>query len=187
MGKKIIFSNSIIIEKEENKYIDNLILEELHDNKNNNQGRIISNVGGFQSKGNNKEIANFLLHTSIKFLNKHYSLKNVKINFQDYWINENLKDNYNTPHVHPDCHFSGVYYVNVPTNSGSIKFSRNDLTYQYINLYNFFQNSDSYTSYEIEPENNLLIIFPSNFLHSVEPNLSNESRISVAFNLHFTR
>lgn len=186
MSKIVIFSNSIIIEKKENKNINNLILKELYNHKKNNKGRSVSNMGGFQSKGDNLIVSKFLLNTSIKYLNNHYSLQQIKINLVEYWINENLKNNYNAFHLHPECHFSGVYYINVPKNSGNIKFKRNDLTFEYTNLYRYFQNTDSFTTYTVVPENNLLLLFPSNLYHCVESNLSNEPRISVAFNLRLS-
>ena len=42
---------------------------------------------------------------------------------------------------------------------------------------------NAYTSFNIPPQEGVMLIFPSFLLHSVEENLSDEDRISVAFNL----
>ena len=48
-----------------------------------------------------------------------------------------------------------------------------------------FQEYTPVTSsrYVITPEDNLLVLFPSNLYHHVEPNQSNEDRISLSFNV----
>ena len=40
------------------------------------------------------------------------------------WANINPPGGYNRPHLHPNSHFSGVYYIKAPKNSG--KLSCND-------------------------------------------------------------
>ena len=36
------------------------------------------------------------------------------------WANINPPGGYNRPHVHPNSHFSGVYYIKAPKNSGKL-------------------------------------------------------------------
>lgn len=47
-----------------------------------------------------------------------------------------------------------------------------------------FLNYDEYVKYE--PSEGSLLLFPTFFEHQVEPNNSNEDRISVSFNLSLT-
>lgn len=61
---------------------------------------------------------------------------------------------------------SGVYYVNIPNDSGNI----------------FFKQLDG-TELEIESRTGNLILFPSKLKHRVGKNFSSEKRISLAFNL----
>ena len=38
------------------------------------------------------------------------------------WANINPPGGYNMPHIHPNSHFSGVYYIKAPKDSGNISF-----------------------------------------------------------------
>ena len=49
----------------------------------------------------------------------------------------------------------------------------------------FQKEHSSYTSYHFNPTEGCIILFPSHLLHHVNPNKSNEDRISVAFNMSF--
>ena len=100
------------------------------------------------------------------------------------WVNCNKYKDFNRTHVHPMSFFSGVFYLKVPKNSGNIVFENpnqlaNNNFYGLKILSNNLVNS---MSYEIQPEENDLIIFNSHLPHFVKPNYSNEDRISIAFN-----
>jgi uncharacterized protein (TIGR02466 family) len=87
-------------------------------------------------------------------------------------------------HNHPKANLSGVYYIEVPNNSGNLIFQNHNLLANGINNnYNFFDNPNFYTYFTIMPKKYDLILFPAELLHFVTPNISNKKRISVAFNL----
>ena len=90
---------------------------------------------------------------------------------QEMWINISPPHGYNGLHNHgsSDKIHSGVLYLKCPPNSGNINF------------YNIFNIS---TSYIHPPKEKEIIIFPNNLPHSVNPNLSQEDRISIAFNFN---
>ena len=93
---------------------------------------------------------------------------------KEMWANISLFTNTNNPHSHgldsyPYTKYSGILYVKVPKNSGSVRFI-NPLN---LNL-----------SHNIIPEEGDIIFFPSSILHFVESNLSQEDRISIAFNFN---
>lgn len=154
------------------------------------KGRHFSNLTGYQSEDLN---LNDLLYKP--FLNgvlehaKNYA-KLLKVNTNlavgNFWLNiNNFKDS-NSPHYHPGSIFSGVYYVNVPKNSGNIVF-QNSLS-NYLDLFwpdEVIENYNNYTSSEFQvlPVVNHLIIFPSWLQHYVKPNLSKEPRVSISFNV----
>jgi uncharacterized protein (TIGR02466 family) len=155
-------------------------------------GKKISNKGGWQS--NNFNLLDYPELKTLYFEINQYLYKFSKIfNFkkeiflEDAWISINKKKDYNTRHVHPFSIFSGVYYVNAPVNCGDIIF------YNPCNLFSyFFDNKDviNFTDYNssvwrIPAKNNKLIIFPSWLEHGVEPNMSDENRISLSFNTKF--
>ena len=100
------------------------------------------------------------------------------------WANINPPGGYNQPHVHPNAVFSGVYYVKAPPNSGrlvcqdprpGIQTCMPDRKKEQVPKH-------LWRDVRIEPKENRAIMFNSWLLHSVEPNMSNETRISVSYN-----
>ena len=100
------------------------------------------------------------------------------------WVNINGYKDYNQEHFHPYYIISGIYYVNVNDQSGELKLHKND-SLHLMSLINTTKEFNLFTSnsYLIKPKNNMLILFPSWIKHSVMPNLSQEKRISIAFDL----
>jgi uncharacterized protein (TIGR02466 family) len=97
---------------------------------------------------------------------------------------------YNMPHVHPDAHVSGVYYVEVPALSAAE--SAEDMPGGSLV---FLDPRSSANMYRLEghrqlhsylPDAGSLIIFPSYHMHAVFPYQSSGERISVAFNARLT-
>tara|TARA_B100000886_G_scaffold17870_1_gene11472 strand:+ start:1033 stop:1674 length:642 start_codon:yes stop_codon:yes gene_type:complete len=111
-----------------------------------------------------------------------------KVRIYNYWININGKGAYNVEHDHPQAHFSGVYYVNCPKDSGVIVFENpfNFKAFDELSSYNeeFVQKNAQHKSIYIEPKDGLLIIFPAHLRHLVPENNTDEERISIGFNLH---
>lgn len=118
------------------------------------------------------------VHAALGFRNTYHQI------VDGMWININKKNNSNLTHTHPNCYFSGVFYVSVPKDSGRIVFQNpmNEIKYTYatehIELFNEFNSSD----YSVTPVDGLLVMFPSWLPHYVEPSNSEEDRISFAFN-----
>ncbi len=155
--------------------------------KNKYKSVAVSNIGGYQSPILNpddlKEITPVVLEQA-----KQYNLKTLKLKgnlrILNYWLNINTLGNYNTTHRHPFTFISAVLYVKAPKNSGKLVFHNEhplDLFFEKQELKEF--NKFNSTNYDVHPEDNLLIIFPGYLKHSVEPSLSTEDRISIAFNL----
>jgi uncharacterized protein (TIGR02466 family) len=136
----------------------------------------VSNVGGYQSPSikTTKDLTELFANINIK-ISQFYKRP---LKFQSYWINKNNKYNYNKPHNHPGCLVSGVYYVNVPEDSGDIIFHApySDL------VSSFMVEKDFHDLYIIKPKTNMLLLFPSWLKHSVEMSKSSKSRLSIAFN-----
>mgnify|MGYP003655906948 FL=1 len=154
------------------------------------KGREISNSGGYQS--NNIDYKSF---TQIYFLSeivtieaKQYkTLLGLKEDcvFDNIWINVNKNKDFNITHIHPSSNLSGVFYVKVPKNSGKIVFENPFLEHISYSWEQEIFNYNNYTSpkWSIEPEENKLLLFPSFLRHYVKPNLTNEERISLSFNI----
>ena len=147
-----------------------------------------SNYGGWQSNTFKIVPKNFVdlfekVNINIKEIEKNLSLSK-KLQLHNLWYNVNGLGSFNRPHGHPGCVISGVYYVSIPKNSGSIVFLNKDLDTFYresIKNYNEY-NSSTWT---IEPKENQCVLFPSYLQHYVEPNLNKKERISISFNYGF--
>jgi len=103
------------------------------------------------------------------------------------WVNVYNKGDYQEIHSHVNHHFSAVYYVKVPENSGSLIFTApNYLTTSLppnVQDGSPLQDSATYTPQEFE-----LFIFPSLAPHRVTRNMADDKRVSIAmnFNIIFT-
>tara|TARA_B100000700_G_C15032696_1_gene851314 strand:- start:638 stop:1204 length:567 start_codon:yes stop_codon:yes gene_type:complete len=99
------------------------------------------------------------------------------------WVNINPKDAYNMRHTHTNglVLLSGVYYVKVPENSGSIVFHdpRGPILHSMADQR--YYNQASYSA--IIPEEDKIFYFPSWLEHEVDVNNSDEERISISFNI----
>ena len=123
-----------------------------------------------------------ILTIMLSFSDKKYRIKNI-------WINVNKPQGYNVAHTHPDSDLSGVFWINIPQNSGVLRFeSPNHFT-----QYKAIQHSNEkiknslnyYHDFWLQPTEGKLIIFPSDIKHFVETNQSDEDRISISFNISF--
>jgi uncharacterized protein (TIGR02466 family) len=156
----------------------------------NKKGVIRSNVGGFHS--NDLNIEEPVLHSLINNIkiNSNFIIKNIlknkeEVDLTSIWFNINEYKDFNLPHNHPFSKISGVFYIKVPKNSGNIVFLNdskieNYLIKEEIIEYNHYNSAKWF----IKPEENILYLFPSWINHYVQPNLSNEKRISISFNLN---
>ena len=155
--------------------------------KKNNEGRIFSNYGGWQSDSFIDAVGCFKkffkqLNLIIKNIEEKLCLTH-KLKLDSFWFNVNNFGSFNRPHQHGNSVISGVYYVSIPKNSGNIVFMNQSLDsfYQSIKQYNKYNS----TIWTVKPENNLCLLFPSYLMHYVEPNLNKKERISISFNYGF--
>jgi len=100
------------------------------------------------------------------------------------WANINPPGGYNRPHLHPNCHYSGVYYIKAPKNSGQIVFNDPRTTSHMVmpNRIKATPPPDLWREVRIDPLVGRIIMFPAWLWHCVELNQSNDIRISVSFN-----
>ena len=163
------------------------IKKECYQMQMNDNGRVVSNEGGWQS--NDISLTENTHHTShlISTINIMVNEVRNNINFSpvhlsNAWFNINSPGNSNIRHTHPGCVFSGVFYIDTPNDCGDLEFHR-DLRFSDY-MWNEFNKNDSKTfvTWRISPEPYKLVIFPSYLVHSVTPNKSNDNRISLSFN-----
>ena len=149
-----------------------------------NEGRILSNYGGWQSNDfhlndcENEELLKLGQIVELKAQEAAVELgikPNMQVFMSNFWLNLNRKGNGNMRHMHPTSFFSAAYYVQVsehPTSMANF-------------WWNSFTNTSTYATHptiNYEPKVGRLLIFPSWLEHSVQPNANDDVRISVAFN-----
>jgi len=100
------------------------------------------------------------------------------------WANINPPGGYNAPHIHPNSLFSGVYYIKAPENSGNLVCNdpRPGIQTCMPNRKKVQSPKHLWREVHLKPQENRAIMFNSWLWHCVEPNQSNEPRISVSFN-----
>jgi len=105
-------------------------------------------------------------------------------NLGNMWANINPAGGYNKPHVHPNSLFSGVYYVKTPPNCGQLicQDPRPGIQTCMPNRKKGQPPKHLWREVHLQPQENRAIMFPSWLWHSVQPNQSNEDRISISFN-----
>jgi uncharacterized protein (TIGR02466 family) len=101
-----------------------------------------------------------------------------KIKMIESWINFYNKNDYQFDHEHTGD-ISGVYYYQTNANDGNIVFSNPNVSTK---LQRFPSNSFSKSIY-YKPRIGKIVLFPSWLTHRVEPNKTDDTRISIAFNL----
>lgn len=185
----------------EHDKLNTYLLEEIYaERARDEKGIVRSNfrgLGGWHSQSN--------LHTlsAYKPLKDRIERACEKISRQlGYWDRKKLKigtmwsivnpaGSSNKAHIHPKCHWSGVYYVSAPKNAGDIEFI-DPRTAHLMNQPRFTpgekRSKENWTKVRFTPKPGKMLIFPSWLYHGVEPNLSNlkgkdGERVIISFNL----
>lgn len=160
-----------------------------------------SNVGGWQSDAftmhKHYEPFNSIIENCINPAMQDYSKTmglSGKVILNNYWINVNYRNNFNMMHTHPGAFLSGVFYIKCPENSGNIEFMNSE--YDLIDAYahanpsahNWWKNDKNNFSFFfekshiLEVESGVCYLFPAWKNHIVQPNNTDDPRISIAFN-----
>jgi hypothetical protein len=136
--------------------------------------------GGYQSHNfQDKEFTDLILEC----FPRPSGNPNVQVSLQA-WVNINGPGHFNMLHNHLDSDvlISGVFYVRCPPGSGEL------LIYdpRYLSSVGPFFSSyypDRGGHLVVNPISNLLLFFSPSLFHMVGPNLSQEQRCSIAFNV----
>lgn len=139
-----------------------------------------SNTGGYQGHG----FKDPCLKDLIKNLIPQRADKPIKSFEMQTWVNVNDTDHWNDIHQHndPGVLLSGIIYIKTPKKCGNLRlydprfFLAGNAYFQYYN-----QGQGNYIT--VEPKESMIIFFPPYLPHMVEPNRSDQTRMSIAFNI----
>jgi len=147
-----------------------------------------TNVNGWHSETNMHEMPQFkslvdeLFKMQFEVFKEEWLDREPRLG--NMWANINYQGGYNKPHIHPNSLFSGVYYIKAPANSG--KLICNDPRPGIQTTMPVRKKGQPpkhlWREIHLEPKVNRIIMFPAWLWHYVEPNESNDIRISVSFN-----
>tara|TARA_B100000945_G_C20166995_1_gene495902 strand:- start:53 stop:622 length:570 start_codon:yes stop_codon:yes gene_type:complete len=164
---------------------NNALLKECYEHKKNNSNSQYSNKGGYQGHEFNSEVFSEFIKNNIPKSKVHDgNFKNLEVYS---WVNINGKGSWNALHSHfihsKPILFSGVYYVNVPENSGEIGFHDPRGMMVSRTLDEEYLNGLSAPVEYVMPQAGHCYYFPSWLVHEVRENKSEEERVSIAFNV----
>ena len=176
------------------------ILEACYELEHNQEGRIKSNSGGYQSNDLPHDHPVFVdllghIHSASQTIfeeayTRFYNSSYKSVYIDNYWVNINRKNNSNVEHVHPGCFLSGVYYVSADPklNQGSIAFGRDRSWIMNHGVYFDDLKGNECPPYLeqrscLPPCKGALLLFPSYLPHSVGMNESESDRVSISFNI----
>ena len=161
-----------------------LMIKETH------SGIQVSNRGGWQSPPKlhlQKDFCDNFLSSFVGNLRESKVIPSFEI--VSCWLNVNGKGDYNVFHNHPNSDYSLVWYIKTPDNCGDILFENPSDFSQY----NFIESigesiREKYNTFhtiKLSPREGDCYLFPPGLKHLVEPNESEECRISMSCNLRF--
>ncbi len=147
-----------------------------------------TNKNGWHSQTNMHELPQFkpLVDELFKMVNEVFKQEHLDREplLGNMWANINPPGGYNSPHIHPNSLFSGVYYVKAEPNSGKLVCNDPRPGIQIVMPTRKQGELPKHLWREVhlDPQVNRILMFPSWLWHCVEPNESNDIRISVSFN-----
>lgn len=110
-----------------------------------------------------------------------------KVRFNPYFfLNSFSEGSCHPKHVHSQCTVSGIFYLQTPPGSASIRFLPNQSFRDFFDYFFFVKDENNELAksyYDIPPQPGLLLMWPAWLYHEVPPNHSTDPRISIVFNL----
>ena len=153
-----------------------------------------SNIKGWHSKDFNmqeiepKNFIKFILPAIEQVItDMNWEKQKQSININNMWAIINTGGSANLRHQHGNSTISGAYYVRAPKNSGDIVFYDPRPAPVYFHPLSTKPNSLNAMQNAVNPVEGGLVLFPSYLDHSVNPNLSNEERIVISFNINLIK
>lgn len=114
---------------------------------------------------------------------QHWNLTKATPVISTCWAVVNGKYGSNTVHNHPNSLLSGVYYVQAPDNCGALTFRdpRSVAVMMAPPVTDY--SAWTFRTVSYQPKPGRMLIFPSWLEHGVGPNLGDEVRVALSFNI----
>tara|TARA_R100000544_G_scaffold32102_1_gene18431 strand:+ start:72 stop:662 length:591 start_codon:yes stop_codon:yes gene_type:complete len=188
MFRELWFPTPIYIADIEHPTLNQQLEKDIIDWSNRDKGITRTNVKGWHSttdmnlKPEYQDLVN-MLYESQKTVYQQEHLDSEPF-LGNMWANINPPGTMNRAHQHPNSLWSGVYYIKAPKNSGHLKIDDPRAAASMCRPRQKEGEKDQrlWRETHYEPKAGRLIMFPAWLMHCVDPNESNDIRISVSFN-----
>lgn len=121
--------------------------------------------------------------TCIEDIRKTQYINGVDLVITECWANRTPKFKKHHLHTHPNSIISGIFYLTEHKNATTDFYIPNPWAFT-DSIFMVCNNKEEIIS--IEPVVGKLVLFPSNIKHCTRPNLTNDVRMTLAFNTFFT-
>jgi len=117
------------------------------------------------------------------FKNDVLGLKSTNFAMCTSWATKTLQGQASDYHNHKNCAYSAVLYIDDISGGGALNFSKLGLT-QHSMLFNEPSKPNLFNTdiFFIEPEKNMMVIFPSYLMHRINKYMGSDPRYSIAMN-----
>ena len=188
MYRDLHFPTPIYIADIEHPTLNQELERDIVEWSNRDKGVIRTNVQGWHSTTNMHELSQFKKLVDMLYACQKTIYEQEYLDSEPYlgnmWANVNPPGGMNRAHQHPNSLWSGVYYVKAPKNSGQLKIDdpRSSAAMVRPNQKKGPIPPRLHRETHYDPIAGRCIMFPSWLMHWVDPNQSNDIRISLSFN-----
>ena len=188
MNRELFFPTPIYIKDVGSPAFNQKLEQDIIAWSNRDKGIKRTNVNGWHSTSDMADYPEYRELVDILFQAQRDIYKEEHLDSEPFlgnmWANINPPGGYNRTHIHPNSLWSGVYYIKTPENCGHLKCEDPKSVAAMTHPKRKEGQLPSYLWREVhyKPIAGRLIMFPSWLNHCVDPNESDDIRISVSFN-----
>ena len=188
MNRELFFPTAIYIAELQDLNLNPELEKNIIDWSNRDKGLSRTNIDGWHSQTNMNELPEYKKLIDVLYEAQRTIYEQEHLDSEPYlgnmWANINPPGGLNRAHMHPNALWSGVYYVKAHPDSGHLKVDdpRAAASMSRPRQKSGPTPSRLWRETSFEPKAGRLIMFPAWLTHCVDPNKSNDIRISVSFN-----
>ena len=188
MFRELFFPTPIYIADLNEKGLNEQLERDIIAWANRDKGLNRTNIKGWHSATNMNELPEYKRLIDLLFEAQRTIYQQEHLDSEPYlgnmWANINPPGAMNRAHMHPNSLWSGVYYVKALPNSGHLKIEdpRSIAAMSRPRQKEGPTPSRLWRETHFDPKPGRLIMFPAWLIHCVDPNNSNDIRISISFN-----